>query len=388
MLQPISNRTYKVLIRINLMSYLFRNNLNEYEKHISRNLEFLVDFVRKKIGNQVETIFLSGSLSKGQGSGYLNKNKKLILVGDYDIICVTKLGKPFFWAPSMPHMADYKFLHGNAPVTVNLIPKRKLKNIRPTIEYWDWVNSRQVLFGNPQVFDQITFRRSRNHLSHVISIIFNRFVYLVREVGDLKNMDNQIEFSHWLAKAIIGIADARLVMAESYVSRFQDKLKKLLELGVDEGFIQNFKRALRIIKYPEKVSDLDLLFDAVKRELRNMLYLINSDNPKNDLDLILPKLNRIRASKNLSSRLRRLKWIGRPDLEAISYYAYVYLLFSIKLKDNKMEVDNINLLDKAVALISNSYRDNKLLLQLNQCTPIEKWKKSRELLREMDALDF
>lgn len=243
-----------------------QNRRETIEQFLQKKLDIIVQEIRKNIQG-LKSIILIGGYARGEGAIDFSRGKT-DLYNDFDIYIITDryvedsfleklalrcsklIGKGGLAHPEAfeQRYDANKFFH----VDIRCLVKRNLKNLLPTIRYYEMKRTAKVLWGENSLAEFPDFQVADIPLSEGIRLIMNRMMLLLMSF-DIKFVANPSYATkeekkiilYYVAKSYLTVAEALLLFNGFYPPTYRGRAEK---------FSQIFQTA-----YPEihqKYSDL------------------------------------------------------------------------------------------------------------------------------------
>lgn len=292
--------------------------METYTKHgkganrcIQMHLDKVVEGIRKAIPDVI-SIILMGGYGRKEGA-VLKKNGRYMPVNDFDLYIVTKkllpdkfleelateISNEFGWG-GKAHAEAFetgkyefkKFLH----IDIRCLEESKLKNLPPTVRYFEMKYASKVLYGRNVLEDFPEIKENEIPVSEGLRLIMNRYMLMLISmrkdfIKNKKSISDEEEkiLYYYLGKAYFTACENLLILAGRFKATYwerADELKKIYEKefpGLAEKYPDLVKNIFFYLSYKKKICKIkkdfvkewfkarDILGEIAKMSLSKLL---------------------------------------------------------------------------------------------------------------------
>jgi len=225
----------KVLLRDDEKLEAFTKNLikNKAERLISKNRLNL------------SSLYLIGSLSRGEGSAYFDE-KKPVLLSDVDFLAITRFPLKIF-----------------SESDVAQVPFYKLGSLKNNYELFDWRLSGIKIYGKEYLNKLPKKGITKQDIKNIVR---SRYHMTKNMVSGLKTEYMRLSDTRKMIKFLFSLADWRLFKAAFYSPSPVEKTAKLKKIANDEPLTKFCEEGLEFLKHPETPLEFDKIKNFTLRQ--------------------------------------------------------------------------------------------------------------------------
>lgn len=194
-----------------------------YDFVVQDFLKNVCDIIVKNIsGQNIESVILIGSFSKGEGTVYIDRNNRPVFLSDSEFIVVlnkeadyrTLTDKSEQIGINVSRMLKEKEF--DIEVDLSLFLEKSLTKMPPTAFTYELKNYGKVIWGNRKILDVVPdYKRNDIKKEESVAVIFNRAIEQLNEIfGDKKEvMTTQ---TYQICKGYVNLASSILIAEGKY----------------------------------------------------------------------------------------------------------------------------------------------------------------------------
>lgn len=311
--------------------------IDNYMKNLITNIIKAVDNSPEKVG--IESVILTGSLGRDEGTFHFDENNNLILDSDIEIALVYKKGCKEQAKILKSHLIE-TFKEEMNPMTISLSRVKNKYNfnysiVKPkysSIFMYDLYNGSKTIWGT-DLLKEKDVKYDKYEAKRVVANRIGELTYL-KHIE--KASDKQI--TQWEAKLLLAIGTAYCIVKDKYKSKYRDQYNLIhsdssdIKINIGSKFVDDYTQAYMYLRmgndtynvpserlhlYVENINKLFVKLEykkpkinSVSRKLKYIISCIHKGKSLNPLNCEVKILNNL------------IKYFINNDDKVIKYSEY------------------------------------------------------------------
>lgn len=287
----------------------------KYKSKIDTDINIIINEIVKQVGSQLVSIVLYGSYGRDEGAFFEEKGK-VFVYNDYDLLLIVN-NKKNILEKEIQKISNQLFNFIEIKwIDISLYSLNNLRNLKPSIFNFDLKYGSKVIWGNKNILNLIpTFKAQQITLKDAEILYFTRlYTFLGSLPPDafkigVEGKDSRF-FRNQMAKAVLAIVDALLLIKKMYHSSYKERVKRFA------------------ILYPHKKELIELSNWALLEKMTPYAKVMDPKETENLHTQILRLYHK--EMHFVLSRLYSKKILSTDDLWRAKNVSFQELIFKIK----------------------------------------------------------
>ncbi|MEA3369478.1 MAG: hypothetical protein U9Q24_03920 [Candidatus Ratteibacteria bacterium] len=258
-------------------------NIKTYDFVVQDFLKNVCEVIVENIsGQNIESVILIGSFSKGEGTVYIDRNNRPVFLSDSEFIVVLTKEADYRMLRDKPNQISInvsrklKEEEFDLEVDLSLFLEKSLTKMPPTAFTYELKNYGKVVWGNRKILDVVPdYKRDDIKKEESMVVIFNRALEQLKEIfGDKKGiMPTQ---TYQICKGYVNLASSILIAEGKYEPLYKNMLAQMNRLDYtpipsSSPLMEKIRKWMDFKLNPKE----DLLFKSRKEVLKEWEKLRN-----------------------------------------------------------------------------------------------------------------